>query len=290
MAGAEPALEQDVLRLAAKFWSSGMVHTNGTRAIDPDLPFRLFISVWGTSALTKLWRGADTYAKSLRIAAADPRAIINYTVNAQNIDDILPVVHDCAALGQTITFQVYSPTEDYTSYLSEGDAGKHKFIQSDSTDNNLVMDRQSDARAEQAICEAIDLYPEVVVFTKALARWVFKRPGIFFDDVTTDLPPKNCLAGTDPDHKHILLGGTEEVLKSCGHGATNCKTCRTYTAIYSGYFGDALSRQMTAGDAVDFLEAHEVFDYLYNGHQLPNWHDWHTGAQERDPERAPEFA
>ncbi len=274
MAGAEPALTQDVLRLAAKHWSSGMVHTNGTRKIDPDLPFRLFVSVWGAQALTKAWRGADCYQKSLRMAAADPRAIVNYTINAHNIDDIAHVVQDCANLGTPITFQAYSPTRDYSDYLQQGSNVAHPFIQSETPDDNLVLSAADDKRAAQAICNAIDAHPETVVFTKALAQWVFAKPGIFHGESDGNTAPKNCLAGSDPDHRHTLLGGDAETQKTCGHPSVDCRTCRTYTSIYPGFFAQKLSAGMTHQDAVDFLDAHEIFHILYEGHRWPMWDQW----------------
>ncbi|BBB24940.1 hypothetical protein [Amphritea japonica] len=190
-----------------------MVHTNGLRKINPELPFRLFVSIWGGQELSQKWRGVDSYAKALQAASDDPRAIINYTVNAQNIEDIHTVVRDCAELGLTITFQVYSPTSDYNSYLSEGLSTNHKFIRSDNPEGNLVMTHSDDKRAADVICEAIDEYPDTVIFTKALTRWTFNRPGVFFDTVISDNGPTECLAANDPNHRHIEYSGQQETKK-----------------------------------------------------------------------------
>lgn len=288
LAGAEPALEQDILRLGATFWSNGMVHTNGTRAIDPALPYRLFVSVWGGSALTRAWRGADTYLKSLKMAEKDRRAIINYTINAQNIDDIEPVVRDCAERGLTITFQVYSPTKDYTQYLGQAHPGDtaHKFIQSGTPDDNLVMKAADEQKALAVLCDLIDRFPDTLVFTKALAKWLFARPGFFLDVDTNAGPPADCVAGSDPSHRHLLLGAVEEDRKGCGHESVECATCRTYTSIYPSFFAKSLATASTHQEVLDFLEAHEVFDYLYNGHQIPHWSErrsWTDAAMARAP-------
>lgn len=265
MAGAEPALRQDVLRVAARHFRGGMVHSNGTVRLDPALPFRIFISVWGGPALTKQWRGADCYEKSLRTAAADPRAIVNYTVNAKNIDDIYRVSEDCDRLGVQITFQAYSPTADYQDYLSDADGASHTYIQSGSAEDNLVLSADDDARAADAICTAVDAFPETVAFTKPLARYAFGRPGPFYDAEFVGAAPKHCLPARHPQHRHFQLGGIEETEKTCGHGNTECRTCRTYTTIYPGFFREMLNKPMTKDEAIDFLDAHEVFDVLYMG-------------------------
>jgi hypothetical protein len=269
-AGAEPSLKQDVLKIAAQYWTNGMVHTNGIKPIDPSLPFRLYVSIWGGPELTRKWRGADCYKKTLRSAAADSRAIMNYTVNSQNIDDILSVVQDCSKLNLTITFQVYSPTADYRDYLEGGQRTDHSYIQGEGIDDNLILSTADDAHAEAVICKAIDLYPDVVVFTKPLAHWLFARPGLFPDAPTDGQAPKNCFAANDLRHQHVLLGGKRETQKSCGHASIICKTCRAYTSIYTEYFREKLAGNMLEKDAIDYLDVHEVFDTLYEGHRRPH--------------------
>lgn len=266
LAGAEPSLEPEILKVAAQYFSNGMVHTNGTRRIDPDLPFRLYVSIWGDRTLTEKWRGADCYRKTLRNAAADPRAVINYTINAQNIHSILPLVAECADLGLQVTFQVYSPTADYTDYMANGSSGAHRYIRGDASDDTLALGPEDDRRAEAAVCEAIERYPQAVLFTQALARWVFARPAMFPDAPRDGSAPPDCFAANDPRHQHTLLGGGKETTKSCGHAAINCRTCRLYTTIYPRFFQAKLSQSMTTQDAIDFLDAHEVFHRLYEGH------------------------
>jgi len=271
LAGAEPSLKPEVLKIAAGYWSNGMVHTNGIKPIDPSLPFRLYVSVWGGRELTQKWRGADCYEKTLRSAAADSRAIMNYTVNSKNIDDISTVVEDCAKLNLTITFQVYSPTADYTEYLGNERDTNHRYIQGEDSSDNLVLSEQDEVRAEAAICSVIDSYPKVVVFTKPLAKWLFARPGVFPDAPLDGNPPKNCLAANDLNHRHTLIGGELESKKTCGHASISCRTCRLYTSIFTEYLREKLNTQMTEQDAMDFLEVHEVFDTIYNGHSRAHW-------------------
>ncbi|MGI3165479.1 hypothetical protein [Pseudooceanicola sp. 200-1SW] len=280
LAGAEPSLEQKTLRIASTYWQNGMVHTNGIKPIDPALPFRLYVSVWGARELTAKWRGADCYEKTLKSAAADPRAIMNYTINSKNIDDIYTVVSDCARLGLQITFQVYSPTADYSDYLSaEAPAEEHLYIQGEDSSDNLILTEADDLRAHQAICTVIDDFPETVVFTKALSRWIFASPVTFADVPEDGTAPAGCFAGRDPQHQHRQLGGKVEDGKSCGHPSINCRTCRAYTMIFPTFFAEKLAKPMSREEAMDFLDAHHVFDVVYEGHRGEvTWHPRVTQA------------
>jgi len=192
-------------------------------------------------------------------------------VNSKNIDDILTVVEDCSKLNLTITFQVYSPTADYTEYLDDEHETDHRYIQGEDSSDNLVLTEADDVRAEAAISAAIDAYPDVVVFTKPLARWLFARPGVFPEAPLDGKPPKHCLAANDKNHRHTLIGGELENEKTCGHASINCRTCRLYTSIFTEYLREKLNTQMTEQDAMDFLDVHDVFDFVYNGHRRAHW-------------------
>lgn len=269
--GAEPMLEPQRIALLARHWGDGMIHTNGTRKPDPAHPFRLLVSLWGGPELSELWRGGNNYHKALRIATGDRRVLMNYTVNARNVGDIRAVVADCAGRGLRISFQGFGLTRDYTDYLADGAAGRHDFIQSDSPDTNLAL---TPGACEQAIAEisaCIDAFPETVVFTRALARWTFGDLADALTRTTPDGIPRACIAGQDPRHRHYLVDGSQPGGKDCGHGNIDCGSCKTYTVIYPAFFRARLRPDMSRQDAVDFLEAHAVFDHIYNGHNRPDW-------------------
>lgn len=269
LAGAEPSLEQKTLHLAARYWKTGMVHTNGIRAIDRELPFRLYISVWGGRELTRKWRGADCYEKTLNTAQDDPRAIINYTINSQNIEDILPVALECSDRGLQMTFQIYSPTSDYLDYLSRDEQSSHTYIRGADTGDNLQLGTADLARAEAAVIRAMDRFPQTIIFTHALARWLFAAPETFPDWTEGQPAPSGCFAGNDPRHRHYQPGQVVERQKTCGHPSVDCRTCKLYTTIYPAFFADKLSGRMSRQDAVDFLDAHNAFHIIYEGHRDP---------------------
>ncbi|MGB5340123.1 MAG: radical SAM protein, partial [Gammaproteobacteria bacterium] len=72
-AGGEPALEQDRLRIAARHFNRGMIFTNGTLRIDPELEFTIHVSLWGDAAATRKLRGGSVFRKSLANFTGDKR-------------------------------------------------------------------------------------------------------------------------------------------------------------------------------------------------------------------------
>jgi len=59
IAGAEPALQPARLQSAWRHIKTGVIFTNGTRKIDPDIGFRIHVSLWGIGETAKELRGAD---------------------------------------------------------------------------------------------------------------------------------------------------------------------------------------------------------------------------------------
>jgi len=265
--GAEPGAHQDILAEAGRVWKSGMVHTNGTIRFAKELPFRLYVSCWGHRENTNKWRGADCYDKVFKNISSDPRVLINYTVSHANIDDILPVVADAASHNVKITFQVYSPTRDYHDVLANNSKGTHVFAKESTLEDNLLMTREDDALANSIINTAIDEFPSTVVFTKNLATWLFARPGVFYDQIAgLDEIPQNCSVARDKSHVHYRSGLSIESNKTCGHPDILCKTCRTYTSIYTEYFRQKGLSINNTEDAKDYLLAHNVFHEIFYQH------------------------
>lgn len=76
LAGGEPSLNKVALAMAARHWSAGIIYSNGARRIDPDIPFRIAISVWGARERNERLRGAASYDQAMQAAAGDKRALI----------------------------------------------------------------------------------------------------------------------------------------------------------------------------------------------------------------------
>lgn len=115
LSGAEPALRPDRLRAAQEIFPAGLIYTNGTIRITPDVRFRLIVSLWGDETTSKLTRGASAIDKALRNYGGDSRALFLYTINRINIDEIESTVRKCRDAGSRITFQYFSPTDQYSA-------------------------------------------------------------------------------------------------------------------------------------------------------------------------------
>jgi hypothetical protein len=102
LAGGEPALQPRRLALAARHIPRGVVFTNGTVSLDPDLPFAIHVSLWGGVDDTTWLRGGNSYEKAFRNYARDPRARFIYTVNALNIAGVREAAERCAPVFQPL--------------------------------------------------------------------------------------------------------------------------------------------------------------------------------------------
>lgn len=169
-AGAEPALRQDILRLAARHIPRGVVFTNGTVRIDPSLPYALHISVWGLGEEGARLRGADVLSKALRNYRSDPRATFVFTINAGNIDTIPDVAQLCADEGVRLSFGHFSPTTEYLERLAGDDATGNDYFRISSERDNLILDAEALVRTEAAIEAAMDAHPQTIVYSRAFNR------------------------------------------------------------------------------------------------------------------------
>lgn len=262
-AGAETALRQDILMAAAELWDCGMVHTNATIPMRAEIPFRLYVSMWGHRANTAKWRAAGCYDKVMRNIEGDLRVVVNYTISRANIDDIAPVAADCAARGVRMTFQVYSPTTDYLDFLAEDRRERHPFLHDSAGEDNLILRPEDDRRACDAVKRALDAYPETILFSHDLADFVFAKPGIFWGEMIGDAVPVRCTAAHDAKHRHYQSDLSLESRKTCGHANIDCRRCRTYTTIYPGYFQDRLKKIANEADAYEYLRVHATYHSLF---------------------------
>lgn len=151
LAGAEPALRPEVLRACHQTIPLGTVFTNGLKKIDADIRYRIHISVWGDATGDPKYRryasgkeGPYCLPLQLENYKNDDRVIFVYTFNNENmeqVDEVLRLVHDA---GHQITFNVFSVPERHGSMLKVKDTL---------------------ARTREKMLEAIERYPETVVYS-----------------------------------------------------------------------------------------------------------------------------
>lgn len=263
LGGAEPALNQDVLIAASNIWHTGMIHTNGTIRINEKIPFRLYVSLWGGATLTRILRGVDAYNQVLHNIAGDPRVLVNYTITRPGIEDVLPVVADCAEAGIRISFQVFCPTHrtSNSQYL----VAKNQHISPIGHETCLALSSDDDKRALTVIEQALCRYPETVVYSKTFSQWLFRTQHHFTCDATG--VAENCPVRCDCRHRHYMASLTQERIVGCGHNTIKCHTCRAYTATYPLFLTRKTQRERTVDEWREWLEVRDLYGRIY----YPDW-------------------
>jgi MoaA/NifB/PqqE/SkfB family radical SAM enzyme len=124
LAGAEPALVPRVLHACYDSIPFGTIASNGLKKIDPDIRYKVHLSVWGDSAGDPKYRkfaggqpGPDCLPIQLENYKNDERVIFAYTFNNDNINQLDEVLRRVNGDGHKITFNVFSNPEDDRSPL-----------------------------------------------------------------------------------------------------------------------------------------------------------------------------
>ena len=122
------------------------------------------ISIWGDEEATKILRGGSVLHKALKTYRSDPRARALFTVNAKNIDQISAVTQIVADYGIALSYNYFSPTDQYLRKLAEHAPNDDEFFRLSSSDDNLILTPNSLERIRDRIDDMIELYPDIQVF------------------------------------------------------------------------------------------------------------------------------
>lgn len=274
--GGEPSLNPAALLTAARYWSSGIVYTNGVKKIPEAVPFRVAISVWGHRERNAQLRGASSYDAALAGAQGDPRAMIYFTISRDNIDDIEAVVLDCVERGIPVSFQDFSMTSDYMRLLEEAVPGASPYFRLSTADDNLSLSMADRARAADILDRLIDLFPDRIIFTKGLNDWMHRAPAIHTIDPVTNLATDCAMLNSDWHHSY---GYDLKPLKGkpCCAPEFDCRDCRvgpvaTYTLLAK------TAREMRRSPAAR-RQLDEVRDMMMRFH----FWDWNLPAADTAP-------
>ena len=236
LAGGEPALTPERLRLAAQHIGNGVIFTNGTVPLDARLPFAVHVSLWGDEHDTPTLRGGASFARAFRLFGSDPRARFIYTVNARNIESTWTVAEHCARAGALLSFSIFSPTEQYKSKLVAG-AGNDTAYFRISTPGDQLAPSANDLVHIRATLDAIAArYPATVVYSAAYNRWVTDPAGLYAIDPATGWAT-DCGTRNAGRHRHIRADLSTSVSKCCSPNI-DCRDCRAYSMAA----GTAVSR------------------------------------------------
>jgi hypothetical protein len=223
--GGEPSLNPTALLVAARYWSSGIIYTNGIKKVPAEVPFRIAISVWGNRSRNERLRGADSYQQAFRTATGDPRALIYYTITRLNIDDIEDVVADCVRHGICVSFNDFSMTSEYVRLLKGEPPTGNPFFRLSNKDYNLSLRMQDRLRAADIIDRLIDRHPDHVVFTKTLNDWMHRTPAIHDIDPDTGVAT-DCAMLNASWHWSYGFDLRRTAGKECCAPEFDCRDCR----------------------------------------------------------------
>ncbi len=231
-AGAEPALVQDRLKIAAKFWQNGLIYSNGTIQLDASLPFMIHISVWGGEETDKRLRGGKVLERAIRNYRGDRRAVFLYTINPQNIADIEGVVRKMADNGLRISFNHFSASRQYKEKIGRGEQTDPKgTFRLSNRESNLVFSGNDLLKSQDLLARLIDDFPDTVIFSPHYNRFVHQLEPVFHIDPQTGMAT-NCAILAMPYHRqhHTDFSYSDS---ECCIANVDCSECRHYVSIYT---------------------------------------------------------
>lgn len=229
--GAEPSLEPERLYAAKDYFSYGSIGTNGTVKIDPEIPFRIAISVWGDAATDTKLRGADAFKKALANYGEDPRAIVVYTLSAWNLDAAREVAVMCRDHGLPLTFNMYTPTAPFLDKVEGGTQNDKAYFRLSKKGSTPCFDAESLLACRQTVRDLMEAFPKTIVYTDSYNDWATRAGSMFHVDDTSGIA-SNCGSRIVGTFKYFGADLQPRDLKCCTPDI-DCRDCRMYSAGWS---------------------------------------------------------
>jgi hypothetical protein len=249
--GAEPALHQERLVAAARYFPFGNIGTNGTVRIDPIVPYRVAISMWaGDDETDRKLRGASVFRKAFKNYRGDPRALVYYTLSRWNLEGARNIALMCRDNGLPLTFNLYSPTTTYLKKLAEGHSNDTEFFRVSRPGDTPMFTDADLARARRVVLDLMEEFPETVLYSKAYNDWS-TRPSQLHETDADGLAPKcgSRIGG----HMNYYGSHLKPMTKKCCTPDLDCAQCR----IMSGGWSTKLQP-----DAQDLADADAFSQWL----------------------------
>jgi MoaA/NifB/PqqE/SkfB family radical SAM enzyme len=118
LAGAEPSMVSQLLRVCYEEMPLGCIATNGFKLIPASVGYRIHVSVWGNDETSlRVRRATNLLSKQIDNYRGDPRAVFVYTFTRDNINEVYEVMDTIAAHDCKITFNVFSSPVGYAGPL-----------------------------------------------------------------------------------------------------------------------------------------------------------------------------
>jgi hypothetical protein len=264
VAGAEPSLVESKLVLMSRHIPRGVIYTNGTRKLTRELNYRLQISLWGLPEESAKLRGADIFAKQVRNYGNDPRAIFVYTITSQNVNSIPEMARLCADKGLRLSFNHYSPTGDYLNRLSDEKIDRSDYFRFSDSQDNLLLGPSDLARSQALIGEAMENYPQFILYNHHFNQWVHRAEGLYDIDPTTGIAT-NCAARVTPSYRHFHVDLQDAGEVKCCTPNIDCQSCRLYAQSLGSILQHRTGRSRKGGDFDTWMGLWRLWHLLFWG-------------------------
>ena len=269
--GAEPALEQERLFAAGRYFRYGNIGTNGTIRIDPAIPYRIAISMWaGDDETDRKLRGASVFRKAFKNYRGDPRALAYYTLSRWNLEGARTIAEMCRDNGIPLTFNIYSPTTTYLSKLREGRPNDDAFFRVSTPDDTPMLSNEDLGQVRRIVLDLMEEFPETVYYSKAYNEWSTKQGPLH--DVDRNGIATNCGSRIVGSMKYYGCD-LAPMQKKCCTPDLDCSQCRILSGGWSTklqpdnadlFDEEAFSRWIEMIEAIE-----RIFVYEYPAHSAP---------------------
>jgi hypothetical protein len=260
--GAETALEPERLRAAARHFRFGVIGTNGTIRIDPDIPFRVSVSVWaGDEETDKRLRGASVFRKGLKNYEGDRRAIAVYTLSPWNLDGARTVAEMCEDHGIPLTFNMFSPTMSFLDKLSHFNGNDDTYFRISRPDDSPCFGESDLARARDIVAELLNDFPETIVYTAAYNEWTTQTGPLYEIDPETRIAT-HCGSRLIGNLKYFRPDLTVSNEKCCTPDI-DCSQCRMYSGGWATRLQPSLENVMSGPAFSDWLDMISAVDRIF---------------------------
>ncbi|MBI4633671.1 MAG: radical SAM protein [Deltaproteobacteria bacterium] len=212
LAGAEPSLVPELLKVCYGEMPLGCIATNGFKRIPEAVGYRIHISVWGNDETSlRVRRANNLLSKQIENYQGDPRAVFVYTFTRDNVDEVYEVMDIIAANDCKITFSVFSSPAGYTGTL------RHN--------------QDSLNRTRSAMLDILFRYPEQTLFSSYSAVAHTHQSGLhelYGCSYPRRNPSTNIGLGRSFRQYRTDLSWNREA--ACCVPDTDCDECRHYAA------------------------------------------------------------
>ena len=258
LAGAEPSLQLDRLRLAQRYIPNGVVYSNGVRLIPEDLRYKIHLSIWGVGTTDSELRGAPVVSRAMENYRNDRRALCVFTITALNLHDIVPATRLAWDHGLPITFNYFSPSINFSEKIRRGDGNDQQFFRISSESHNPMLSRSDFTAARLEIERAMTLFPETVLYSLHYDDWITQSDP---HDIDADTGiARDC--GVRITHQvHYKIDMTSDM--KCGAPQTDCSTCRGYGPNYATYFLRRRSAAKLPGGVEAWYETRRIWARMF---------------------------